>query len=228
MSKKPNHVEPLRPLLLQNRLVTLSCCAAAVILGLGSMAANANDIGGGTVQGIIQLKSGDKTLNTVVYLKEIEGVFPIPETTPLMDQQDKVFVPHLLPIQKGQVVDFANGDLFNHNLHAYWGRRSMFNVIQAIKGKHEWKPPRAGEYLILCDLHREMSAFVFVFDHPFFTSVVNKRSSADFKIEGIPDGTYMLVAVRDVDKRLVRKQQEVEIRSGQVTTEVDPENWTIC
>lgn len=190
--------------------------AAALMLTAAVPAPDAT----GTVAGTVTVK-GRSADNTVVYIKQIEAT-PEPAGTPAsleLDQKDKVFRPHLLPLQVGQQVHFKNGDSFNHNIHVYRGRRTLLNVIQGIDGENDWKPPRRGTYLVTCDIHTEMSAFVFAFDHPFFTSVPAAARS-DFNIVGLPAGTYTLVAVRDVNKRLQRQEKEVVIRAGE-TASVD-------
>lgn len=180
----------------------------------------AADWRGGAVAGTVELSSGAKGENTLVYLQGISGDYPMSKQPALIDQTNKVFVPHLLPIQKGQAVRFNNHDRFSHNVHLYWGRNTLFNVVQGIDGRHDWTPPRPGEYLILCDIHREMSAFVFVFEHPFFAMVPHDSSpkGSGFRIEGIPDGTYTLVAVRDIQRKLKRQEQTVTIQAGQTST----------
>ena len=68
----------------------------------------------------------------------------------------------------------------------------------------------------------KMSAFILVYDHPFFTTVNPRDSTASspFKIENIPGGTYTLVSVREVERKgiLQRKEQEVTIAAGKTTT----------
>ncbi|MDA2926287.1 carboxypeptidase regulatory-like domain-containing protein [Acidobacteria bacterium AH-259-G07] len=171
----------------------------------------------GTLTGKIQLTRGRKDENSIVYLKGIKGQFALPQAVAVLDQKGKRFIPHLLPVQKGQRVVFGNSDSFSHNVHLYWGRRSMFNQVQGIKGTSEWSPPRTGEYLILCDLHREMSAFALVFDHPFF-AIVDHPSPGEFKIGNVPPGTYTLVVVQDVKGKLKKREQEVTVIAGQTNT----------
>jgi plastocyanin len=178
---------------------------------------SASDSKGGVLTGTIEWNEG-----AVVYLKGVSGDYEAPERTALMDQIEEVFTPHLLAVQKGQTVRFGNSDPFTHNVHVYWGRRSRLNVAQGIGGHSDWIAPRSGEYLILCDIHRTMSAFIFVHDHPFFATVEPQSSTAapQFKIEGIPAGTYTLVVVRDVEGKgmLQRQEQEVTIAAGKTTT----------
>src|SRR6266853_4456837 len=55
---------------------------------------------------------------SVVYLESApRGAFDPRETTPAsMDQRNETFVPHVLAITAGTVVDFPNSDRFYHNV----------------------------------------------------------------------------------------------------------------
>ena len=184
-----------------------------------SVAFPAADSRGGALAGTIQLSSGAIDENTAVYLEGVTGNYPVPQQAAAMDQKDGVFVPHLLPVQKGQTVRFKNSDSFTHNVHLFWRRRSVMNVSQSIGRVHEWIPPRLGEYAVRCNIHREMSAFVLVLEHPFFAAVGHQGSSpSQFKIEGIPEGAYTLVAAREIDGDVERQEQEVTIEANQTTT----------
>ncbi len=163
--------------------------------------------------GKIEVSRGKKGENTVVYLEGVQGNYTAPSELAVLNQDGKVFKPHLLPVQRGQTVRFKNSDPFNHNVHLYWRKRSMFNQSQVPGSDTDWTPPRTGEHVILCNIHSEMSAFLLAFNHPFFASV----DSSEFKIEGIPEGTYTLVAVRDVEGDLKEKETEVTIKGGETT-----------
>ena len=180
-----------------------------------------NNSNTGLLIGEIDLTRDGSGQNLAVYLKGIKGVYDLQHPTAVIDQEDKVFIPHLLPVQKGQKVIFKNSDPLSHNVHVYWGRRSMFNSVQGIESSHEWVPPRTGQYVILCNIHTEMSAFLLVLDHPFFAIVDSpedsKKASSQFKIQDIPEGTYTLVAVRDVRGKLVEREKEIMIKAGETT-----------
>ena len=173
----------------------------------------ANDLKLGTLVGKVVVTTEKRDQDTVVYLKEVKGNYPAPQKPAVLLQKGKEFLPHLLPVQRGQTVRFKNGDPFVHNVHVYWERRSMFNQSEAANSEMTWAPPRVGEYLVLCNIHPEMMAGILVFDNPFFAAV----PSSDFKIENVPEGTYTLVAVRDVNGVLKKKETEVNIKSGEPT-----------
>ncbi len=197
--------------------VSLSVSLSAV--GFAMIFPNSSNTG--LLIGEIDLTRDGSGQNLAVYLKGITGIYDLQHPTAVIDQEDKVFIPHLLPVQKGQKVIFKNSDPLSHNVHVYWGRRSMFNSVQGIESSQEWVPPRTGQYVILCNIHTEMSAFLLVLDHPFFAIVDlpedSNGTSSQFKIQDIPEGTYTLVAVRDVRGKLVEREQEIMIKAGETT-----------
>lgn len=189
-------------------LIAVSSVVALSGLVVGTVA---DDLNLGNLVGEIEVSKGRRSQNTVVYLRGVEGNYEPPQEPAVLDQKSKVFIPHLLPLQKGQAVRFKNSDSLPHNVHLYWGRRSMLNQSQAPNSSYDWTPPRTGEYLILCNIHPEMMASILVFSHPFFA----EAASSQFKIENIPAGTYTLVAVRDVRGKLKEQEMEVSIKSGE-------------
>lgn len=175
---------------------------------------------GGVLTGTIRLTSGaNSDENTVVYLEGITGTFAAPAQPTVLDQNHEMFIPHLLPLIKGQTVKFTDSETVSHNINVFWGGRTFFNVVQFKNQEHDWAPPRSGKYQIRCNIHREMSAYLLVFEHPFFASVLHQGSApGQFKIEGIPAGDYTVVAVRDVRGRLEQQEQKVNIKPKQTTS----------
>lgn len=166
----------------------------------------------GTLAGKVEVAKGKKGENTVVYLKGVQGEYTPPSEPAVLNQKNKVFIPHLLPLQRGQAVRFKNSDSLTHNVHLYWMKQSMLNKSQAPNSYDDWTPKRTGEHIILCNIHQEMMAALLVFDHPFFSEVYS-----EFTIENIPEGTYTLVAVREVKGKLKEKTTEVTIKGGETT-----------
>ena len=191
-----------------NKFIQLLIAVSVAAL-LGSVAGAAAN---GTLAGKVDVAKGEKGQNTVVYLKGVQGEYTPPSEPAVLNQKNKIFIPHLLPLQRGQAVRFKNSDALTHNVHLYWGKRSMLNKSQAPNSYDDWTPKRTGEHLILCNIHQEMMAALLVFDHPFFSEV-----SSEFTIENVPEGTYTLVAVRDVKGKLKEKTTEVTIKGGETT-----------
>jgi len=130
-----------------------------------------------------------------------------------MDQKNLPFVPHVLPILIGTTVDFVNGDGVLHNLHAFLGRETLFNVaMPKFLKKKSMAFQREGVVLLLCDVHKEMSAYIVVLQNPFF-AVTNERG--EFVIKDIPPGSYTL---RTWHEKLKPQSRQVQLKEGDEVT----------
>ena len=117
----------------------------------------------------------------------------LPPESPIMDQWNVEFIPHILPVLKGSVVEFPNTDTVRHNVYSpvpIPGTKRMLSlgtydpeVIKTIR------LDKAGEVPLRCNVHQEMSAFIVVLGNPYFT-LTNKKG--EFIIDHIPPGKYVL------------------------------------
>ncbi|MFN3476711.1 MAG: hypothetical protein ACK4Z6_04040, partial [Candidatus Methylomirabilales bacterium] len=127
--------------------------ALALVLasGLLSPAGGLGAEGGGTLVGTVTW--GPQRLhNVVVYLEKVEGTFPPPQEAAVMAQRNLTFVPHVLPILVGTTVDFLNNDGVLHNLHAFLGRETLFNIaMPKFLKRTSMAFQREGVVLLLCD-----------------------------------------------------------------------------
>ena len=164
------------------------------------------------LQGVIQGKvnCGKRCGKIMVYLQEADGTFSGDGTVQAFDQKNKVFLPHILPIVKGTTVRMLNSDPFLHNVHAYAGKRGLFNLaMPANSAPIERTLDETGNYPILCDVHPEMSAYIVVLDNPFFTTV---SPDGTFEINGVPPGTYTAVLYHPGREK--RIEQVVQVGEG--------------
>ena len=107
-----------------------------------------------------------------------------------LDQRGQRFVPHVVAIGVGGTVDFPNSDPFFHNVFSLSDVRS-FDLGRYASGKSKTvRFDKPGVVRVFCDIHAHMSAFVFVFAHPYFdvTDGVGR-----YRIDGVPPGTHTLV-----------------------------------
>jgi len=136
--------------------------------------------------------------NVFVYVKDGLGnrVFPVPATPAVLAQEQCMYRPHVLGIQVGQTLDIVNGDDLLHNIHAVPTANGEFNKAQQFKGFRNQHVFSIKEVLVpfKCDVHRWMTAYVGVVDHPFFAVTGN---GGTFSLEGLPPGTYAIEAVHE-------------------------------
>src|SRR3989338_7489309 len=88
-----------------------------------------------TITGTVTWKGAQDKRGVVVYLEGVPGEFPPSEEPHEMNQREKVYIPHVLPILKGEKVKFMNSDSFLHSVHVYSGRDSLFNLAMIKSSK---------------------------------------------------------------------------------------------
>jgi len=118
-----------------------------------------------------------------------------------MDQRNERFVPHVLAVMVGTVVDFPNSDLTYHNVFSL-SRAKRFDLGRYAAGKSKGvRMDRPGVVRVFCDIHSHMSAFVLVFNHPYFDVTTE---DGRFELPSLPAGTYTLVAWYEGEARITR------------------------
>jgi plastocyanin len=168
-----------------------TCLAITSVLALSAATSGAV----GTLNGKI---SGGKGA-AVVYIEAIPGkTFPAPAKHVVMDQHSLLFQPHAAVILVGTTVDFLNSDNVQHNI--FWpmvaGNKKMsHNMGTWPKGEiRSFKFDTTGVVPLLCNVHPEMSGFIVVSPTPYYAEA---DASGEFKIEGVPDGSYTVTAWRE-------------------------------
>jgi plastocyanin len=128
---------------------------------------------------------------SVVYLEEgLRGAFESgDDRRARMDQKNQRFVPHVLAITAGTVVDFPNGDDTYHNVFSL-SKVTPFDLGRYAAGRSKWvKFDKPGVIRVFCDIHSNMSAFILVFAHRFYAVTDDEGR---YRLDGVPPGTYTL------------------------------------
>jgi plastocyanin len=122
------------------------------------------------------------------------NTYAIPADPVTLDQQGCMYSPHVFVVRTGQKVKIVNSDATLHNIHPLPVVNTPFNIGMPLKGMSQEKTFDKAElppFHIKCDVHKWMSSYCAVFDHPFF-AVTDK--DGNFKITGLPPGTYSVEA----------------------------------
>ncbi len=165
---------------------------------------------GGTITGSVKCKRIRYPEDVVVFIEEIAGnEYPAPVKHGVIDQINLTFVPHVIAVQKGTVIDFPNSDAVRHNVFSPPDCCKQFNlgtydvgVVKQVTFDKSCNVP------LLCNVHAEMSAFVLVLENPYFS--LTGRDGV-FNIENVPAGTYKLSAWHE---KLRTVTKEVIIEAG--------------
>lgn len=217
-----------------NRLANeISSCNAKAIKEMQGTVDNP-----GIIKGRVKVTSRRDSSDTVLYLENVNDNHykpvqkaQVPEADsivstkkkdahsecPVMDQLNRDFVPHVLPVLKGSVVDFPNSDVVRHNVYSSevlpgTDRKLSLGTYSPgiIKIARFDKP---GEVLLRCNVHAEMSAYIIVLENPYFT-VTDKEGA--FTIKNVPAGKYTLKTWHESFEPV---SMEVSVQPGQ-TVEV--------
>ncbi len=115
-----------------------------------------------------------------------------------MDQRNETFLPHVLAIDAGTVVDFPNNDTTYHNVFSL-SKTRKFDLGRYARGKSKSiRFERPGIVRVFCDIHSHMSAFVLVFSHPYYAKA---EADGRYRIDNVPPGTYTVSAWHEGETR---------------------------
>ena len=132
--------------------------------------------------------------NVLVYVKDGLGgkTFPAGKNKLVFDQIGCVYEPHVLGIQTGQDLEVLNSDPTLHNVHSLSKANTSFNQAMPMKGmKLTKKFDKVENFKVKCEVHPWMSAYIGVFNHPFFAVTGDDGS---FTLKGVPAGDYTVEA----------------------------------
>ena len=190
-----------------------SILPAGVVLALGFLSTSS---WAGDVAGKVTAQGMRSPENIVVYIDTIPGkTFTPPAQHPNMDQQHLAFVPHVLVVLKGTTVDFKNEDPVGHNV--YWpainhNRKLAHNLGTWPQGvSKSFTFDDLGDVPLLCNVHPEMSGYIYVAPTPYF-AVTDKEGS--YAIKNVPPGSYTLKTWSEEAKP---GSQAVTVASGTAT-----------
>ena len=159
-----------------------------------------------TLSGTVTI-SGTQAEGAIVYLESAENHAPQPPPAhAVMDQKDLTFVPTVLPVVRGAIVEFTNSDDVLHNVFSPSAAADKFDLGSYSHGEaRSMTLNDPGDVLILCNIHMEMEAHILVLKDPYFAAVA---ADGSFQILEVPSGTYTLRIWHD---RLLSYTQTLDV-----------------
>lgn len=154
---------------------------------------------------------------SVVYLETApQGAFEDAGVTRAsLDQKDEAFLPYVLPIAVGTIVDFPNRDRTYHNVFSL-SRVKSFDLGRYARGQSKSvRFDHPGVVRVFCDIHSHMSAYILVFAHRFFAAT---DPEGRYHIDGVTPGSYELSVWTD---GRVRETRPVRVPEGGGAVEAD-------
>lgn len=132
---------------------------------------------------------------TVIYIKTglARYRYQTPTDHAVLDQKGCTYVPHVIALMTGQPLEIRNSDPVAHNIHVLskanrpWDHSEPAGVAPIMES---FSKPELAVHVI-CKIHAGMSAYLFVFNHPYFAV---PAPTGSFELKNIPPGTYTIEA----------------------------------
>ncbi len=137
-----------------------------------------------------------------------------PDEAVRIEQKGCMFVPHVIAVRAGQEIDLHNSDPSFYNVSARANSNPSFRVAMPGRGasvRRSFASPEVAVKL-KCDVHPWMSAFVGVFDHPFFAV---SAADGSFVLPPLPEGDYTIEAWHET---LGIRSSRIEVEEDETAT----------
>jgi len=167
----------------------------------------------GTITG--RTTCGQYCENILIYVEDVPGQWSGEGEIAILDQVNKEYVPHVMGVLAGTTIRLQNSDPELHNVHTYFKKDTVFNISLPFQGQTVETNALAkpGRYVVLCDIHTEMSAYIVVLENPYFTK---PDKNGFYEIKEVPAGKYTLVKYDPEEKERVEKEVVLQGPSAQV------------
>ncbi len=158
----------------------------------------------------IAVGAGGVLANAVVWIDNITGGKDWADgSAGSVDQVNCHYVPQVQVLKSGASLEVINSDAILHNIHAYEGEETLFNIAQPIKGQKTKKEVTAsGPVHLKCDVHSWMSAWVFMAKTPYYAVT---GADGSFTLGDVPPGNY---TVKVWHGKLGQSSSQVTVAAG--------------
>ena len=161
----------------------------------------------------LEVSQGGAVRNAVIWFTDVPLPRDFKPAKEKLDQQQCVFLPHVLVASLGATVEVVNSDKALHNVRAEAGNVKLMNYAMPIPGHViPTRLKKEGIFKVSCDVHPWMRAWLLVL--PTAAFAVTGEDGA-YKIAGIPAGKHK---IRIWHERLGERDAEVEIRPDRTAT----------
>ena len=128
---------------------------------------------------------GAAVTDAIVYAVPEARAPGAPPRRAVMDQKNRMFVPHAMAVQTGTAVSFPNSDNVRHQVYSFSPAKKFQLPLYSGTPAAPVVFDKAGVVAIGCNIHDQMSAFIVVVDTPWFARTAEGRAEL-----ALPEGKY--------------------------------------
>jgi plastocyanin len=160
---------------------TLASLTIVSLLGLAATASAA------TLTVTVRDARGNGVADAVAYaIPEGKVVLPVRKAAAVMDQKNRMFLPHVLAIQTGTAVRFPNSDDIRHQVYSFSTAKTFQLPLYKGTPANPVVFDKAGVATLGCNIHDRMSAYIVVVDTPYVATAKDGRVT----LNTLPAGKY--------------------------------------
>ncbi len=161
----------------------------------------------GSILGSVNVSGGNRE-GAVVFVDNVKAP-SVRDTTVVIKQINKQFIPQMAVVQRGTRVEFPNLDTIFHNAFSLSpGNTFDLGTYRAGDPSKSVVLLNPGVVQVFCNMHPQMVANVLVVPNNLYAKV---QADGTFKIEGVPPGKRKVVAWMPNSEPVT---QEVEVVAG--------------
>jgi len=141
----------------------------------------------GGVEAIVKDERGKPVADAVVSLTAAGAPAPLPRAAAVMDQQNKEFVPFVLPVAVGTPVTFPNRDNIRHHVYSFSPAKRFELPLYIGTPAAPVVFDKPGSAVLGCNIHDWMVGHVYVLATPYFAKTSPEGRA---RIAEIAPGAY--------------------------------------
>ena len=127
------------------------------------------------------VSKGKGIQNVVISVRLPRQEIKIPEENPKVDQKGCRYLPHVLAVPVGAIVNLTSDDPVAHNVHSHATKNDAPNIQKAKKGTViPYKITEAEEIKLTCDIHAWMSGYIVAVNSNYFTVTGQKDDKGKY------------------------------------------------
>lgn len=165
-------------------------CLFITLLAAGGMSLHAH---AGSVRGHAATPDGTPIADVVIMAVPTAGtiISAKPGAKAVMIQEGKQFIPSVLAVQAGTIVDFPNHDSFRHQVYSFSTAKTFELKLYGSGEIGSVAFDKPGAVPVGCNIHDNMLAYVYVVPGPNFGTTGDGGTA---RIDGLPPGKYTVSA----------------------------------
>jgi plastocyanin len=165
---------------------TLAAGALAIAVALNAGGPASTQTAG--MEATVKDERGKPVADAVVSLTAPGAAAPPPRAaSAVMDQQNKEFVPLVLPVTVGTPVAFPNRDNIRHHVYSFSAAKKFELPLYIGTPATPVVFDKPGSVVLGCNIHDWMVGHIYVLNTPYF---VKTPESGSARIAEVPPGTY--------------------------------------